>query len=107
MAMSLKKGTSGAAARFGVLVILVMASIAVIACGSSAEPQATVAAPTAAEAPEAASQGGQASAEAESGAPAAMLAPAFELPNAKGETVSLASYAGEKNVVLVFYRGFW
>ena len=39
--------------------------------------------------------------------PSAKFAPAFELPNAKGETVSLASYAGNKNVVLVFYRGFW
>ena len=40
-------------------------------------------------------------------APAAMLAPAFELPAAGGDTISLASFAGDKNVVVVFYRGFW
>jgi cytochrome oxidase Cu insertion factor (SCO1/SenC/PrrC family) len=32
--------------------------------------------------------------------------PAFELPSAGGGTVSLASLEG-KNVVLVFYRGYW
>lgn len=32
--------------------------------------------------------------------------PAFELPSADGPKVSLASLAG-KNVVLVFYRGYW
>ena len=32
----------------------------------------------------------------------------FTLPNgADGELISLESYRGEKNVVLVFYRGFW
>ena len=106
MAMSLKKGISGAAARLGVLVAVTLALIALVACGSAAEPEATVA-PAATEAPAAASTGDESSADAESEAPAAMLAPTFELPNAKGETVSLASYAGEKNVVLVFYRGFW
>ena len=38
---------------------------------------------------------------------AAGVAPAFQLPTASGETLSLASFAGDKNVVLVFYRGFW
>ncbi len=32
--------------------------------------------------------------------------PAFELPSVTGEKVSLATLAG-KNVVLVFYRGYW
>jgi cytochrome oxidase Cu insertion factor (SCO1/SenC/PrrC family) len=32
--------------------------------------------------------------------------PAFELPSADGQKVSLATLAG-KNVVLVFYRGYW
>jgi peroxiredoxin len=32
--------------------------------------------------------------------------PAFELPAADGTRVSLESLAG-KNVVLVFYRGYW
>ena len=42
-------------------------------------------------------------------APAEPVAGAFlfELPSASGDTVSLNSYVGEKNVVLVFYRGFW
>jgi peroxiredoxin len=31
----------------------------------------------------------------------------FTLPSAAGQNVSLASFAGDKNVVLVFYRGFW
>ena len=35
------------------------------------------------------------------------VAPKFTLPSATGESVSLASFAGDKNVVLVFYRGFW
>ncbi len=32
--------------------------------------------------------------------------PAFELPSADGGKVSLSSLKG-KNVVLVFYRGYW
>ncbi|MBI2688525.1 MAG: redoxin domain-containing protein [Acidobacteria bacterium] len=32
--------------------------------------------------------------------------PSFELPAADGRPVSLASFLG-KNVVLVFYRGYW
>lgn len=31
----------------------------------------------------------------------------FTLPSATGGTVSLDSYLGDKNVVLVFYRAFW
>ena len=31
----------------------------------------------------------------------------FTLPTVSDDDVSLASYAGERNVVLVFYRGFW
>ncbi len=31
----------------------------------------------------------------------------FTLPTAAGESVSLGSFAGDRNVVLVFYRGFW
>ena len=31
----------------------------------------------------------------------------FTLPSAPDGNVSLESYAGKKNVVLVFYRGFW
>ena len=35
------------------------------------------------------------------------IAPKFTLPSATGESISLASFAGDNNVVLVFYRGFW
>ena len=31
----------------------------------------------------------------------------FTLPSGLEGEVSLGSYAGERNVVLVFYRGFW
>ncbi len=34
-------------------------------------------------------------------------APAFTLTSASGEPVSLETYRGESNVVLVFFRGFW
>ena len=34
-------------------------------------------------------------------------APLFTLESYHGEPVSLEDYRGEKNVVLVFYRGHW
>ena len=34
-------------------------------------------------------------------------APDFELAAASGSDMSLASYRGDKNVVVVFYRAFW
>ena len=34
-------------------------------------------------------------------------APQFGLPSANGSTVSLKDYLGKRNVVLVFYRGYW
>jgi hypothetical protein len=34
-------------------------------------------------------------------------APQFGLPSANGSTVSLKNYEGKRNVVLVFYRGYW
>ena len=41
-------------------------------------------------------------------APPENAAHLFTLPNAQdGMQVSLESYRGQKNVVLVFYRGFW
>ena len=33
-------------------------------------------------------------------------APAFQLADFRGEPISLADYQGEKNVLLVFNRGF-
>ena len=84
-------------------IALLLAALALTACGASSEPAAAPAEPAAPTEASAASQ------RDSTGAPvaAARMAPAFELPNAAGETVSLASYAGDKNVVLVFYRGFW
>jgi hypothetical protein len=35
------------------------------------------------------------------------LAPDFSLPSYHGDIVTLSDYRGEKNVVLVFYRGHW
>lgn len=35
------------------------------------------------------------------------LAPDFTLVSLEGPPVTLSSYRGEKNVVLVFYRGHW
>ena len=90
----------GAFRWLGIAAALMLAVTGLAACGASEEPSpdASLAAPAASEAPP--DTTGVA-------APSAKRAPAFELPNAAGETVSLASYAGDKNVVLVFYRGFW
>ena len=94
----------GAFGRFAGVIALALAVLAIAACGEASEPTAEAptatgdsADPTAVARP----------ADGEGPSPAARVAPAFKLPNAAGETVSLASYAGEKNVVLVFYRGFW
>ena len=35
------------------------------------------------------------------------LAPDFSLASLAGPTVTLSSFRGEKNVALVFYRGYW
>jgi cytochrome oxidase Cu insertion factor (SCO1/SenC/PrrC family) len=34
-------------------------------------------------------------------------APDFTLKNLDGKKIALANYRGKKNVVLVFYRGYW
>lgn len=82
------------ASKFGLPgLALALALAALAACGPAAggvTPAATIQPSAVAETP-----------------PAAPVAPPFALPNAAGETVSLASYAGRSNVVLVFYRGFW
>ncbi len=84
--------------RLGMAIVLALAVSALAGCGTAAEPQPTTP-PSAAQSP--------APVNGESAAPSARQAPTFELPNAAGETISLSSYAGDKNVVLVFYRGFW
>ena len=91
--------------RVGGAVALSLVALALAACGSADETRLTTPPPpTEAPAPVA---GEAVEVATETSAPSSMLAPRFELPNARGETVSLASYVGEKNVVLVFYRGFW
>ena len=88
--------------RLGIAILPVLAILALAACGTAAEPQPATP-PLATEAPAAPRGEGVTTSVATS----ARLAPTFELPNAAGETISLSSYAGDKNVVLVFYRGFW
>ncbi|TMA12258.1 MAG: redoxin domain-containing protein [Deltaproteobacteria bacterium] len=34
-------------------------------------------------------------------------APDFTLENMDGKKITLSTYRGKKNVVLVFYRGYW
>ena len=100
----------GSFSRLATAAMLGLAIAALAACGGAAAP------PTAAPEPTSASTVGEGEQAAivdehmtgtEAPAPSVMMAPTFELPNAAGETVTLASYAGDKNVVLVFYRGFW
>ena len=98
-------------AGLGVIAALSLAVLALAACGSTAEPTdeatATTAAPTT-EPATATSDGGSGSASAASPEAQRDIAPKFTLPNARdGMEVSLGSFAGDKNVVLVFYRGFW
>ena len=98
-----------AMARSGVVAALSLAVLAIAACGSSADPTEEAPAVTAEAPAEASSTPEGASASDDTPEPAArgVVAPKFRLPSAAGESVSLASFAGDKNVVLVFYRGFW
>ena len=99
---------TGRIQRLWMAVALALALAALAACGGASEPPTAAPEPTAPQATAApATQSEGQSTSTEAAAPSAKLAPAFELPNAAGETVSLASYAGDRNVVLVFYRGFW
>ena len=90
--------------RFGAVLVLSIAALALAACGSSSEPATESPAATAAQAPTEAAQAASETTDAE---PQGEMAPKFELPSGTGGTVSLASFAGDKNVVVVFYRGFW
>ncbi len=87
-----------------------MTVVAIAACGSADEqvaeeaPAATIEPATAAAS---APEGSSASADTPEPKPQGDVAPMFTLPAAAGESVSLGSFAGDRNVVLVFYRGFW
>ena len=101
--------TGKALARLGVVAALSVAVLALTACGSSTDP--TVGAPAVtAQAPSEASStpdGDSVPDDTPKTEPQGDVAPKFTLPSAAGESVSLESFAGDKNVVLVFYRGFW
>ena len=88
---------------------LALAVMALAACGSAAEPTQVAPAPTAepvTTAP-AAPLADSSSSAVQDPQPQDNAAPKFSLPSAAGGDVRLDSYAGDKNVVLVFYRGFW
>ena len=108
MRIRLSGETSLVSLRYGIAVLLMLAILVLAACGTAAAPEsggaAATATPTTAPATVVSDPP---PAGTEEPAPSAMLAPTFELPSGTGGTVSLASFAGDKNVVLVFYRGFW
>ena len=106
MKIAFKENIGGPTLRIAFVAALFAALLTLAACGAADEPAATVA-PAATGAPTVAAESEDSSAAAEASAPPARLAADFELPSATGENVSLASFAGDKNVVLVFYRGFW
>lgn len=81
----------------------------IAACGSSAEPtaEAPEATTESATAPPTTAGGDPGSASSGEVEPQGDVAPKFTLPSATGDSVSLSTFAGDRNVVLVFYRGFW
>ena len=98
-------------ARLWVVAALSLAVLALAACGSSAEPATESPARTT---EPATAEGDQAAifdehlTGAEEPEPQGNVAPMFTLPDARDSMdVVLESYRGDKNVVLVFYRGFW
>lgn len=101
--------------RFLAIIAVVLAVLALAACGSSAEPTEVAPAPTATPAEATAATQPPATVADESATdsptvepePQGDIAPKFTLPSASGDSVSLDSFAGDRNVVLVFYRGFW
>ena len=94
-----------------------MAVLLAVGCSSGdSSPEATVsiAASTPAPAETVAPQSTTAETAATTAPESPTAAPAmtagafrFELPSATGGEVALESYLGDRNVVVVFYRGFW
>ena len=96
--------TSRILGRIASVVALSLLLVALAACGTSSEsaqesPAATAASP--------ATEAAQIASDTAETEPQGDIAPEFKLPSGTGGTVSLASFAGDKNVVVVFYRGFW
>ena len=90
--------------RFGAILALSIAALALAACGASSESATESPVATA---PSPATEAAQTASDTTDAEPQGDIAPKFELPSGTGGTVSLASFAGDKNVVVVFYRGFW
>ena len=88
--------------RVGIVVALSLAVLVLAACGGAAQPATDAPPPTD---PQAAAA--PAATAADTTPAQVRAAPKFELPDTSGETVSLDSYMGNRNVVVVFYRGFW
>ena len=83
--------------RVGSAVALSLAVLTLAACGSAAQPTTDAPQPTAT----------PAAAAADTTPAQLRAAPKFKLPDTSGEAVSLDSYMGNRNVVVIFYRGFW
>ncbi len=91
--------------RLGAVVTLSLTVLALAGCGTSTEP--TSEPPAASQTEPAESEGSESASDTTPVEPEGDIAAKFTLPDATGDAVSLASFAGDKNVVLVFYRGFW
>lgn len=85
--------------RVGSVAAMSLAVLTLAACGGAAQPATDAPEPTAPQA--------MATTAADTAPAQLRAAPKFELPDTSGETVSLDSYMGNRNVVVVFYRGFW
>ena len=85
------------------LAATLLVTVMIAACGTAAEPMAEESELH----PTAHVQENEGAVKSGAAVPAASVAPQFTLPSAGGDTFDLASFAGDRNVVLVFYRGFW
>ena len=96
--------------RFGLAIALSLTVLALAACGASSESATDAPADStdaSVQTEPAGSESSESASDAVAAEPEGDVAPKFELPSGTGGSVSLASFAGDKNVVLVFYRGFW
>ena len=91
----------------GLAVLSIALALAAAACGSAAQPSADAPTASTPQVTTAPAPDDGAAPQADESTAQAKTAPRFELTSSTGETVSLDSYIGNKNVVVVFYRGFW